>query len=897
MKPLLKSLLGNGAKDRELLEGMRAVLAEIQQERVRFEALVEGSKAGAERLKKLSEPLTKAESDIETLRSRLAQIDERFQAMMKLAELFQNLDERAAGLTKSTQWAESRLASALEGSQKIESSMAELVSKVDLAASLKERLTDFLEVEKPFQLLRGDAESLHGQLEGAVERMARLRDQHERLLDAHKLATTKFEAMDRRRDELGRSLQDKERRVGAVENAVKNMDGVQHHIGEVKREVVTLKALGDSVAQKTAALEAHREALDRALAQTDHLDRAMRSIEGGLRQQKENEKSLAALTEQVTALRALHEAVIDRSNEVTQLQRQAHEETVATRRDLAGMTDEMKKTVERFEFEARGLESVSQRIADLRGDLGTCEQRFKGLHESSLAMGELRHEVQSLGAQLLSLSREVGEVDREMAKLQAIRRELDATAATAMEVNDHVARIEGSRIAIDAGLSDLTQLAGAHALVKDSLEQMQLAQDEMARVRQGQSETRTWLGDVVAQVGDLSRRFTELHQFGPALELVLSQAHRLQESTTAIESRRQFVDDMQRKLAELNALSARIDERGQLLMQRMEAAEQRFVSLGEQAGAAEEVADTITNVHARVEEARSQANDLHKTVASLHERCESVETIAGETQMLRKEIAQRQRALAEAAKDLKRSSALREQAATAASRLDELAQKLQSSLGSADQRVAEVDALSARLEDRAQNLRTVEKRLGDFEARMAKWDITEEEIARSLEQIAARQGTIESLQGDLDRMFTMAEQTSVHVREITSAHQELEEGRGMLKDVLAKLQQLRDGKETLEERRRQIGLAEDRLSRVDALLVEVRSGLEVLEGQKVLVEQAVEKAGSLQSLLRQADAAVEDLREASRTSVRMRGNIIDFPPTPTQEGDTGEDDGEITDAA
>jgi hypothetical protein len=76
----------------------------------------------------------------------------------------------------------------------------------------------------------------------------------------------------------------------------------------------------------------------------------------------------------------------------------------------------------------------------------------------------------------------------------------------------------------------------------------------------------------------------------------------------------------------------------------------------------------------------------------------------------------------------------------------------------------------------------------------------------------------------------------------------------------------------------------------------VRSSLEILEGQKVLVEQAVEKAGSLQSLLRQADAAVEDLREASRTSVRMRGNIIDFPGPGSQLGDD-EDEEDIADAA
>src|SRR5262249_34765468 len=156
--------------------------------------------------------------------------------------------------------------------------------------------------------------------------------------------------------------------VESVELSVKSLDGVENHINAVKRDMVTLKALGDSVTQKTAALEAHREALDRALAQTEHLERAMRNIDAGVRQQKENEKSLAGLAEQVAALRALHETVVDRSNELTQLQRQSQEQALATRQELTGLRDEMKNTVERFDFESRGLESVSQRVADLRGD-------------------------------------------------------------------------------------------------------------------------------------------------------------------------------------------------------------------------------------------------------------------------------------------------------------------------------------------------------------------------------------------------------------------------------------------------------------------------------------------------------------------------------------------------
>ena len=888
MKPF-KNLMGNNSRDQEHLEAVRAVLADIQKERERYEALVEGAKAGAERLKKLGEPLAKTETDVESLVTRIAQMEERFQGMVKLSQLFQNLDERAEGLTKSTQWAESRLATALEGSQKIEASMADLVAKVDLASELRERLTNFLEVEKPFQLLRRDAETLHGQLEGATERMARLREQHDRLLDANKLATQKLEAMDRRRDELGRSLQDKERRVESVELSVKSLDGVETHINEVKREMVTLKALGDSVAQKTAALEAHREALDRALAQSDHLDRAMRNIDAGIRQQKENEKSLATLAEQVAALRSLHDAVLDRSGEITQLQRQSQEQTLATRQDLASLTEEMKNTIERFDFETRGIESVSQRVADLRADVSTCENRFKSLNEASLTMGEIKHQVEAAAAQVQSVTQEVGTLDREMGRIQALRRDLDHTGSLARDLGEQIGRIENSRGAVEAGLRDLSQLAGAHALVHDALERITVAQEEMNRVRQSQSDTRTWLDDVVRSITELKTRVASFHELEPKLQTVESQAKRVEATASAIESRRQFVDELQRRVTELGALSTRMDERGHQLAQRMDAAEERFTLLSEQATTAEQVARTLSSVTFGVEEASGEVRELKASVDALAGRCESIEVLAGETQALKKDVEQRVRAVKDAAKDLENASALRQGAADSASQMGELAKQLTSAIDTADKRAQEVSEISRVLEDRAQNLRAVGSRLDSFETRMSKWDTTEQEITNALELIASRQGTIESVQVDLERMFEMAEKTSVHVREITSAHQELQDGQAMLKDVLGQLKQLRETRGKLDERKRQMTQAEERLSKAEALLVDVQSSLTVLEGQKTLVDQAVEKAGTLQSLLRQSEAAIGNMREASRTMARPKGaKVVPIKPEGGEETDGGE---------
>src|SRR5258708_5796542 len=159
------------------------------------------------------------------------------------------------------------------------------------------------------------------------------------------------------------------------------MDGVRHTVDDVKREMVTLKSLGDSVSQKTAALEAHREAVERALAQAENLERAMKSIDNGVRQQIENEKVLHGLSDEVGQLRTLNEEVVERSRDMARLQRQTDEQASAIRHEMAAAQDQMKNAVERFDFESKGLESVSQRVADLRGTLSDFENRYRGLRE------------------------------------------------------------------------------------------------------------------------------------------------------------------------------------------------------------------------------------------------------------------------------------------------------------------------------------------------------------------------------------------------------------------------------------------------------------------------------------------------------------------------------------
>src|SRR5690606_21278838 len=163
--------------------------------------------------------------------------------------------------------------------------------------------------------------------------------------------------------------------------------------------------------------------------------------------------------------------------------------------------------------------------------------------------------------------------------------------------------IEEARPALEAALRDFEQLQSTHALVKDALEQARIAAGDVTRFREEQSETRTWLSRVEGTVGALRERVDELRKLAPTVEFVQKQAQRVNESMAAIEARREFVEDMQRRMAELGALGGSLDERGRDLQARVDAAEQRFVGLVAQAEEAERLGKAVASLSSGLMEA------------------------------------------------------------------------------------------------------------------------------------------------------------------------------------------------------------------------------------------------------------------------------------------------------
>jgi DNA repair exonuclease SbcCD ATPase subunit len=275
----------------------------------------------------------------------------------------------------------------------------------------------------------------------------------------------------------------------------------------------------------------------------------MRQIDSELERQDERAARLAGLAAEVEEVQAVHREVLERSQEVAGHQGALDAAVQASRDDLSALRDDVRKTVERFELENRGLDTVSQRIVDLRGGLGDFEERFRALDASRQAIGNVQASADGLGTRLGAMSKEVEQLAEQASKVRVIGAEVTRLDGLAGELAQRVGRIEDARPAVEGALEELRELNRSREGMRDALEQIRVAHGELQRFREAQSDTQSWLAEVDQSLGTLHANVTEVSRMRPQVELLSKDVERVTASAKAFESRREFVEDLHRRLA------------------------------------------------------------------------------------------------------------------------------------------------------------------------------------------------------------------------------------------------------------------------------------------------------------------------------------------------------------
>ena len=443
-----QTTIGSNGSAGSAVPGYQPAPSVVAYDTLEFAALVQRAERAAEALRSVESTVERG-AELAAMEDRIAGLGRELAAVEQLAAQFAAVREQAERLAASQERADAQITATGTEVTRVTSSLGDLVAKIDAGLALGAKLENVGDLSAEFTALRGEAGAIRSQIRDLIENVARLRTVHDDVLRAHKQATIRLDGMEQRQQAAVGKLELIERRAVSADEALEGLLRLASGIPDVQHQLAVLKAIGDQVTQRTAALEQQRDAVERALAQSSKVVELSSQFEVALTRQEEQARVVSALEGKLAEVQSLHASVLARGAEIAAQQRQLDEAERDAGRELAGLREEMRASAERFELENRSLDAASERVAELRGFVKECETRLEGLDATARLAAETDARARSLAAQVGHVAEDVGRISAQAERLRAVRDDVGQLDDTLRELTERVERIEEERPMVD----------------------------------------------------------------------------------------------------------------------------------------------------------------------------------------------------------------------------------------------------------------------------------------------------------------------------------------------------------------------------------------------------------------------------------------------------------------
>jgi len=874
----------------ELPEVLQELLGQMQQERAALEGLLERVHGAASQ----AAPI---EQGIEQVLQRQQQINERLehaeQQAQRLGDLSGQVEALGGGIRELEQARETTV-------QQLRGVADDVADVSSVASGVRDSLEQALRLKADLEQLAGPS--------GAVTQLQQQADElREQFLNyQHDVAVTREtqDGLQRGQDEIRSSYEDvgslasrfkqgmdaASSQLAALEASLAEVAKIEQRAVRTEEQLQQLSALSDHVAHKTRTLESQREAVDRAAAQAARLDDLVWDLDARLKKLQEDSKLIRKTQDSLTDLERLFQQAKSRVQQMKSTEADSRRDAEDLARRLAGLDAQVREGLGRLDLERQGLDAMGQQVTELRVTLTDFESRVQQMEHTGQAVAQAQSRSDELGARLTTLAAEVGRVDEQAERVRTVEGGLERSEAKASDLQQRLEQILESLPALGELQSDVTALRASTESVRDALGRAEAARGELSRSHETHNEIRRWLADADQQVEALRQKMGAVEGAAQIVEQARRTAETVLAQTDQLSARQEFVDQLEQRLDRLGALSNDVDARMQALEERrasftdlearsdalrtrLDDAEKRFEAVArrdEEVGAIE---GRMGDLSERLGASEQRLAGVSSGVEDAAARSADLEALAQQVETVGRQLEERESALDQAMAHLERVTIERQGAAQAVQELEEQTRRLTSSLAAAQAQGERITDLAQQLEARADSLRFADKRVTQFEEKIAQLERMQRDVQEAIEGLAARQSSVDAVRGELGKIFETAERTVEHVRVITAARQEVEESRAALEAVLSRAREVDTLAASVDERWSRVTQAEERLARLDAVLGDVRGSLETLRGQQTLVDHAIEKASQLQYQAKEAEAIITALREERELASRIHDAV------------------------
>ena len=691
-------------------------------------------------------------------------LEGRADTLGQVEERIVGVSEQAHGLEQDQKLMARSFESVSKRLVETDARVSELDDVLQSAGLVKQELEDLLGPDGAIAKVREQVEEAHEQSLTYGEEVARIREDQAGVRAAQESVSLEYREL---RSKL-ESVDKANANVARVEKAKLDLTKAEELGARTERQLKALQALSDHINQKTGSVERQREALDRTEAQARALTDLHWELEAKLKEARSQIKDLKKVHSSVDDLRDMNAKVVERTGELRAEQAEVVRESKTLRAGLAGLQEQMRRTTKRFELEQSTLEADGQRVIALRADVTDLENRLHELEEAGPSVSEASRKVDDMSARLTSLSGELGRISEQVELVEGMREGMSEAQRMAADVAASLSNLEARQSDVQDSMNALQTLRGTGEEVADALESLRATRSEIEKLEMGQSETGAWLAGIHESMQELRTKVAQLDDLTANIDQMRENADRVLAAASDLDERRESFDELDVRMSELLQIGTHLDERTNNLLK------------------ADDARVMVEGIMGAVEQAERRMAELGEGVDSAAERSEALTLLSQRADRVMADIRRGEKALSKAVEQLEGLSALRKKAAEAIQSLEDQIRAVKAGLVIAEEQSDKIGQRADLLEARAGSLRFAEKRITQFEEKLARLDAVEEELQQSTEALLARQESVGQVRSDVQELFAASEKTLEDVRAISAARDEVQSATEVLEAVRTK---------------------------------------------------------------------------------------------------------------
>ena len=669
-------------------------------------------------------------SRLEVRSNDFAKVEGRIEAISEQAG---DLAEEQKSMTRSVESVSKRLDQA-------DAKVLELGEGLEAGMLVRQELEDFTGPKGVLAGIRAQVAKAREESLDCGQEAARIREDQVVVKAAQEAFVSRYDDLRARMDTLDSGVDQANASMARVDKAMIDLTKAEELRARTERQLNALQMLSDQINQKVASVERQREAMDRTEAQARALTDLHWELEAKLKEARSQIKEVKKVHSSVEDLRELNTKVAERSGELRAEQAGVEREGKTLRAALAGLQEQMRRTTKRFELEQSTLEADGQRVIALRTDVTDLENRFHGLEETGSLVNEASRKFDEMSARMTSLSGELGRLSEQVELVEGMREGMSEAQRAAVDVAASLTRIEARQSDVQDTVDDLRTLRGAQEEVAGALESVRTTRSELERMQMGQSETGAWLAGTHESVLELRAKLAQLSDLAANVDHMRKSADRVMAAASDLDERRESFDELDVRMSELRQIGTRLDERTNNLLSSLADADHRFKAVARKADKADEIRVTIEGVMAAVQQAEQRMAELGEGVDSAAERSEALNSLSQRADRVMANIRRGERALSQAGEQLEGVSTLRKESAELVQSLEDHIRVVKEGLVIAEEQSDKIGQRADLLEARAGSLRFAEKRITQFEEKLARLDAVEQELQHSIRNLSTTMG-------------------------------------------------------------------------------------------------------------------------------------------------------------